>query len=77
MILSEIKNFFKKQPVVSLTDLSLHFTVEPDAMRGMLDQWIRKGNVQKLDQEGKCSNCCGRDVDHAEIYRWTESNNDK
>ncbi len=77
MILSEIKNFFKKQSVVSLTDLSLHFAVEPDAMRGMLDQWIRKGKVQKLEQEGKCSNCCGCNADYPEIYRWTESNNDK
>jgi len=77
MILSEIRDFFKWQSVVSLSDLSLHFAVEPDAMRGMLDQWIRKGKVQKLDQEEKCSNCCGCNLEHPEIYTWTELNNDK
>jgi len=77
MILSEIRDFFKRQPVVSLSDLSLHFAVEPGAMRGMLDQCIRKGNVRKLEQDDKCFNCCGCNADHPEIYRWTESNNDK
>jgi len=38
MILSDIKEYFSNYGMASLTDLSVHFGVEPDTMRGMLDR---------------------------------------
>jgi len=71
MILSEIKKYFSQQRVASLSDLSVHFRVEPDAMRGMLEQWIRKGKVRKLPEGGSCPKCCEScNSEGLEIYEW-------
>ena len=71
MILTEIKNFFSRQRMVSLSDLSIHFGVEPDALRGILDQWIRKGKLRKLPQGKSCKGCCEAcNSDNTEIYEW-------
>ena len=71
MILSEIKRYFSQQLVASLADLSVHFRVEPDAMRGMLEQWIRKGKLRKLPQGTPCPNCCEAcKSESLELYKW-------
>ncbi|MBN2419427.1 MAG: FeoC-like transcriptional regulator [Deltaproteobacteria bacterium] len=73
MILTEIKQYMMKNRAVSLTDLSVRFNVEPDAMRGMLDQWIKKGRIIKLPEGSRCPNCCaGCDSGYMEIYEWKE-----
>lgn len=73
MILSEIKQYLMKHKRVTLGDLACHFDAEPEAMKGMLGQWIRKGNVLKLNQMAGCSKACGKCCDGAtlEIYEWT------
>jgi len=71
MILTETKNFFLRQRMASLSDLSIHFGVEPDALRGILDQWIRKGKLCKLPQGKSCRGCCEAcNSDRTEIYEW-------
>jgi hypothetical protein len=73
MILLDIKKYFSQQRAASLNDLSLHFSVEPDAMRGLLEQWIRKGKLRKLPQGDSCPSCCeGCNSDKLEIYEWLE-----
>ena len=49
MILSEIKRYLMQHKQVTLGDLSIHFDTDPEAMRGMLDQWVRKGSVLKSE----------------------------
>ncbi|MBI4776545.1 MAG: FeoC-like transcriptional regulator [Deltaproteobacteria bacterium] len=73
MILAEIRRYLMERKRATLGDLALHFDTEPDAMRGMLEQWIRKGKVLRLDIQGSCgkacSTCC---CDSAvEIYEWS------
>jgi hypothetical protein len=72
MILTDIREFFSRQKAASLAELALHFRVDADAMRGMLDQWVRKGKLQKLPQGAKCSGCCESscDPEGLEIYEW-------
>jgi putative ferrous iron transport protein C len=72
MILSEIKKYLMKHKRVTLGDLACHFDSEPEAMKGMLGQWIRKGKVLKLDGQAGCSKTCGKCCDGAamEIYEW-------
>ncbi len=72
MILSDIKEYFAKHPAASLSDLSIRFNVEPEAMRGMLEHWIRKEKLRKLDHAPSCPNCCSNcNSHHLEIYEWT------
>jgi hypothetical protein len=72
MMLTDIKEFFTRQQAASLAELALHFRVDPDAMRGMLEQWIRKGKLQKLPQGAKCTGCCQSACNSTsmEIYQW-------
>lgn len=74
MILTDIKKYFSRQKTASLADLAVHFRVEPDTARGMLDNWIQKGKMRKLPQKDSCSNCCGCECssDKMEIYQWLE-----
>lgn len=73
MILSEIKNYMIQHKRVTLGDLACHFDTEPEAMKGMLGQWIRKGKVLKLNEQAGCNKTCGKCCDGAamEIYEWT------
>ena len=73
MILSEIKQYLMKHKRVTLGDLSVHFDTDPDAMRGMLDQWIRKGRVLKSDIQSDCNKSCSKCCSDTamEIYEWS------
>lgn len=72
MILSEIKRYFKQQKCLALQDLALHFDTHPDAMRGMLEHWIRKGKLRKevVRQGCTCSGCSKCDSASLEMYEW-------
>lgn len=75
MILTKIRDYIKDRKVVSLSDLNMHFRTSADEMRGMLEQWIKKGKVVKHEpQSGGCHGCssckCSED-ERMEIYEWT------
>lgn len=54
-----------------MRDLALHFQVEPEAVRGMLEHWIRKGKVRRDAACPPCgSGCCNCASDLTEIYLW-------
>lgn len=73
MILSEIKKYLIQRKRVTLGDIAWHFDTEAEAMKGMLEQWIRKGRVLKLDEQAGCCKTCGKCCDGTamEIYEWT------
>ncbi|MBW1697406.1 MAG: FeoC-like transcriptional regulator [Deltaproteobacteria bacterium] len=72
MLLSDIKRYLAEHRQITLADLAVHFDTDPDAMRGMLEQFVRKGKLRKLVHEGSCGNCCGGSCNSAkvEIYHW-------
>ncbi len=71
MILSEIKQYLSQRGSATLSDISVHFNTDPDAMRGMLEQWIRKGRVSKHIAGTSCGSSCNKcDIKDSEIYRW-------
>lgn len=72
MILSEIKRYLMQHKQVTLGDLSIHFDTDPEAMRGMLDQWVRKGSVLKSELQATCNKTCSKccDASAMEIYEW-------
>ena len=70
MILSDIRNYLRERGQASLSDVALHFDSEPDAVRGMLDIWVRKGRLLKLDGGSACGGCNQCDAAANEIYHW-------
>lgn len=71
MILSDIGAYVKARGQVSLEDIALHFDADPEAVRGMLDVWVRKGKVRKQMATGSCGDQCGQcDLASVEIYFW-------
>ncbi|TAK64559.1 FeoC-like transcriptional regulator [Methylobacter sp.] len=73
MILSDLKSYLKEQRRVALADLIIHFNIDADALRGMLDKWISKGKVRKLPLTASCgTSCCQCDASLTEIYEWVD-----
>ena len=72
MILSDIRKYLSENKTVTLKDLSVHFDIEPDAMQGMLQAWIRKDKVRKYSGAPLCSHACAKCSDPAamELYEW-------
>jgi hypothetical protein len=74
MILEEIKVYLKERGRAPLSDIALHLGSDPDAVRGMLECWIRKGKVRKLLAGASCNSSCSTcDPAAAEIYEWLEN----
>lgn len=72
MILSELRDYIRQQQRVSLKDLALHFQVDADALRGMLNKWVSKGKVRRHRAGGEAcgTSCCQCDPLLTEIYEW-------
>lgn len=73
MILSDLRDYLKKQHRVALADIVAHFDMDADALRGMLSKWISKGKVRKLPLTSSCgTSCCQCDAALTEIYEWID-----
>jgi hypothetical protein len=71
MIMSEIKHYLASHRILPLHDIALHFNMEEDAMRGILDKWRQKGRLKKITGAGGCrKGCCRCDPAAIEIYQW-------
>ena len=74
MILSDIRDYLQDRGQSTLADIALHFDIEPDAARGMLDIWIKKGKLQRRSATGSCGISCSQcDTAATEIYVWKSS----
>lgn len=74
MILAEVKGYLQARGQATLADLALHFEAEPDAVRAMLEVWMRKGRVERFQAAAACGSACNRCNPAAtEIYRWSEA----
>ena len=76
MILSDIKRYLIERGSASLSDVALHFDSDPEAVRGMLEQWVRKGKVRKNLLSASCGSSCDKcDTVATEVYEWIASDN--
>ena len=71
---SEVKRYLSERKVAPLNDIATHFDMEPDAVRGMLAHWQRKGKVRLHKDEGCGSGgcCSGCGSHNKEIYEWLQ-----
>ncbi len=72
-MLIKIRDYLQQHKVCTLADLSVKFNTSPEAMRGMLGHWLRKG--QLCCDRSSCLLACNKgciscDPAELEIYRW-------
>jgi len=71
MILSQIRDYLSHRGQATLAEMALHFDTDPEALRGMLRQWERKGRVERRSLEADCGSRCNRcDPAMRELYVW-------
>lgn len=74
MILSEIRDYVRERRQASLEEIALHVDSNPDAVRGMLERWIRKGRIRKTLKGPACGSSCGScSSESTEIYEWIDA----
>lgn len=57
---SEVKRYLQARGMAPMSDLVNRFGCDAEAMRGVLDFWIRKGRVRQLQSTGRgCGSACG------------------
>ncbi|WP_275100019.1 FeoC-like transcriptional regulator [Sedimenticola hydrogenitrophicus] len=72
-MLSRIKHYLHNRGPVCLSDIALHLGSTPDAARGMLETWMRKGRVTRRTIESGCGTSCGKcRPDDTELYEWVD-----
>jgi len=75
-MLLDIKRYLIERQNTSLRDLALHFNTEQNAMRGMLEPWIKKGKIRKAPPATTCGGCSegcpSTNEGEMEVYEWTE-----
>lgn len=74
-MLTELKGYLIERRAASLSEIAVHFAADPDALRPMLEQWIRKGKVRRSGGArcGGCVSCAPADI---EFYEWVEPGGD-
>jgi hypothetical protein len=74
MILSRVRDYLKQRGQCTLSDIALHFDTDADAVRGMLDVWIKKGKVERRYATASCGTSCQScDPAATEVYVWKAS----
>ncbi len=70
-MLMDLKGYLTERRCASLSEIARHFAADPDAVRPMLELWVRKGKVHRVDGQrcGGCTVCPGADF---EIYEWAD-----
>ena len=74
LTLSDLKRFMVERQRASLNEIAIHFDTPASAVRPMLDQWIAKGRLRKLDVTGGCgkvSGGCSCKEKPSEVFEWT------
>ena len=71
MDLIQVKQYLRERVIVPLPDVALHFRVDVETIRPLLDVWVQKGKVRKhAGGSGACKGCCKCDPATLETYEW-------
>ncbi|TVR80760.1 MAG: hypothetical protein EA405_09850 [Rhodospirillales bacterium] len=68
-MLTDLKGYLTERGGASLTEMATRFATEPEALRPMLDVWIRKGKVRRSGGD-RCHGCCACAAADVEFYEW-------
>jgi hypothetical protein len=70
MLLTDVKSYLAACGQASLNDLAMHFTMDPQAMKGILDTWIAKGRARRVSDRLPCGSCGKCESSKTDIYEW-------
>lgn len=73
MILTDLQTYLSQRGQVSLAEIKLHFRIEANALRAMLQRLIRKGRVKKLSMTDRCHHCDSCSEESLEVYEWVSA----
>ena len=72
MILTDIRRYLEHRGQASLEDIARHLDSDPEAVRGMLEHWMRKGRVRRHRAGAACGGCSQCEGSALEVYEWLE-----
>lgn len=72
-MLTQVRAYLQQHTQASLADMSVHFDIEIDALRPMLQKWITKGKVKKILTKPACSGCQQCSSGSNEAYLWIDN----
>ena len=70
MILRDIKTYIQERRKVPLQALCDRFETDAETLRPMLQHWIHKGTIHKLDSSDTCGGCIKCNPLWSEVYEW-------
>lgn len=71
-MLLDIKTYLQQHHRADLKDIALHLNAQPDAVRSMMQHWIKKKKVRALSlscPSAQCSKC----TSSSEMYEWLDN----
>ncbi len=73
LMLLEIRSFIQERRQASMAELVLHFRQPAAALRPMVERWIEKGQLMRLET-ATCSGCTQCEAEQLEVYRYRDAN---
>jgi hypothetical protein len=70
MLLTDVKEYLSARGQASLSDLAMHFTMDAEAMKGILDTWIAKGRCRRVSDRLPCGSCGKCESATTDLYEW-------
>lgn len=70
MILRDVRRYLKQREQASLKDMALHLNADEEAVKGMLDLLIRRGEVSLANSTSACQSSCGSCSVNSNVYFW-------
>ncbi|BAY50764.1 hypothetical protein NIES2134_116590 [Thermostichus vulcanus NIES-2134] len=68
-MLLELQDYIKKRKVVSMEDLVNHFRLPSSVIEPIIEQFMDKGRVQKINPR-RCGSCHQCDSLSLQLYEW-------
>jgi hypothetical protein len=72
VILTDIRRYLEHRGQASLGDIARHLDADPEAVRGMLEHWMRKGRVRRHLAGAACGGCSQCEGSAMEVYEWLD-----
>ncbi len=71
MILQQIRHYLEQHQQASLRDIAVHFDLDPEVARGMLEFWVSKGRIRHVPQQVDCNGSCDCVArEKLDLYQW-------
>lgn len=74
-MLTLVRQCLRERGAMNVVEIARCVDADPEAVRGMLDHWCRKGRVTRLP--AVCGGCTACDVAQTEYYEWTGAEPDR